>query len=107
MAECMETFKVTHYQLHTLNAHHTELQDKVRELEEKLALVADGANAVVNVLAEAQETRVSSEWSDWQLVGDEAPQDIKQRVEELEAGSGSGPVEYSDDWKLEIRNLAK
>ena len=83
-----------------------ELQDKVKDLEEKLALAADSANAAVKELAEAQEIRGSSEWSDWQLVEDEAFQDMKQIVEELEANSGSGFVEDSEDSKLEISNLA-
>ena len=81
----METFRVTHDQLHALNAHNTELQDKARELEKNIALVADGANAAVKGLAEAQETRGSSEWSDWQLMEDESFQDMKQKTEELEA----------------------
>ena len=44
--------------------------------------------------------RGSSEWSDWQLVEYEAFQDIKQRVEELEAGSGSGTIDNSEGSKL-------
>ena len=37
----------------------------------------------------------------------EAFQDIKQRVEELEANSGSGFAESSEGSKLEMINLAK
>ena len=65
--------------------------------------MADGANAFVKHIAEAQDTRVSCEWSDWHLVEDEASQDIKQRVEEFEAGSGLGPHGSSEDSKLEVR----
>ena len=38
---------------------------------------------------------------------DEAFQDIRQRVEELEANSSSGFVEDSEGSRLDINNLAK
>ena len=37
--ECLETFKVTHDQLHAPSPHKMECQDKIIDLEEKLALV--------------------------------------------------------------------
>ena len=68
-----------------------------------MALVADHANAAVN------ELQASASWSDWHLAGDEEFQSLRERVEELEAGAGSGPAESSEhlqDARARLDNIA-
>ena len=87
-----------------VEAHIENVSSKTEQLEATVAAVADSAQVAMEHLAELQH-KSQSDWSDWSLVDSEEYQELKARVEALEAGDPSVPVSGVDTQEPSYTNL--